>query len=236
VTDERPEHGRQGLLGGRSVRLSVVFISATAAVVLVWAVVLGLGYRHTDASGLSDGDSLPGGVPTASTAATNPAAADATGTTGTAGAPETTSVEAPPSAGSLVPAPISASPTSPTVQASRTPAQTTSADAGGVWIAQLASVPLSAGTAGLQKVENQVHQDVPDTRTLVSSDYASLRSGYYVIYRDGFTDGYAALAYCAAHGRTTANECIGRYLSHDAADATLICSPTNHPASRCVHG
>jgi hypothetical protein len=44
-------------------------------------------------------------------------------------------------------------------------------------------------------------------------------SGYWVIYAPGpFTDSRAALSYCDEHGRTTANTCIGLYLSTSSAD------------------
>ena len=61
---------------------------------------------------------------------------------------------------------------------------------------------------------------------LLSADYASLRSGYWVVYYAGsFSDGTEALAFCAAHGRTTADQCIGRYLSHNVSDFTYACYP-----------
>jgi len=45
--------------------------------------------------------------------------------------------------------------------------------------------------------------------------------------------GSQALAFCAAHGRTTRDQCIGRFLSHDAADYKYICFP---PAGSQVQG
>lgn len=98
--------------------------------------------------------------------------------------------------------------------------------AAGVWIAQLASVPVSAGSADLQKDLNQIRAELPGAQYLVSSDYASLKPGYWVIYyQDSFSDGTQAIQYCAAHGRTSANQCVGRFLSHNPQDKTYICIP-----------
>ena len=98
--------------------------------------------------------------------------------------------------------------------------------AAGVWIAQLASVPVSAGFADLQKDLNQIRAEIPDAQYLVSSEYASLNPGYWVIYYQGsFSDGTQAISYCAAHGRTSAHQCVGRFLSHNLQDKMYICVP-----------
>ena len=98
--------------------------------------------------------------------------------------------------------------------------------AAGEWIAQLASVPVSSGSADLQKELSQVRAEIPGAQYLASSDYASLRPGYWVIYYLGsFPDGTQAIEYCAAHGRTSADQCVGRFLSHDLRDKTYICFP-----------
>jgi serine/threonine protein kinase len=98
--------------------------------------------------------------------------------------------------------------------------------ASSAWIAQLASVPVSAGFAELQKELDQIRVEVPGARYLLSSDYASLNPGYWVVYYQGsFSDGTQAVGYCAAHGRTSRNQCVGRYLSHDPQDKTYICVP-----------
>lgn len=95
-----------------------------------------------------------------------------------------------------------------------------------VWFAQLASVPISAGSAQLQNVLVQVRREIPDARYLNSSDYASLRPGYWMVYYLGsFHNGNDALEYCAAHGRTDGNQCIGRFLSHDKSDMIYMCFP-----------
>jgi hypothetical protein len=110
--------------------------------------------------------------------------------------------------------------------AATSPGAPTPNPAAGVWIAQLASVPVSAGFADLQKDLNQIRAELPGAQYLISSDYASLNPGYWVIYYQGsFSDGTQAIQYCAAHGRTSANQCVGRFLSHNLQDKTYICIP-----------
>ena len=51
---------------------------------------------------------------------------------------------------------------------------------------------------------------------------------------DPFANGKEALAYCAAHGRDNGDKCIGRFLSHDAADIIYMCFPSaDVRQSRC---
>lgn len=96
----------------------------------------------------------------------------------------------------------------------------------GAWVAQLASVPLSAGAFQLQGILAQVRQEVPGARYLDSSHYASLRPGYWMIYyRGSFSNGNEALAFCAAHGRDTRNQCIGRFISGIKSDDVYMCFP-----------
>ncbi|MFD4973901.1 protein kinase [Streptomyces sp. NPDC058424] len=106
----------------------------------------------------------------------------------------------------------------------------------GRWIAQLYSDPVSAGIADRDRRLATIRRSVPEAEVLRSDDYASLRPGYWVIYVPGpFTDGRSALALCAARGRTTANACIGRYLSTSAADFPLQCRPpADRPTGRCI--
>ncbi|MGH3197970.1 MAG: serine/threonine-protein kinase, partial [Streptosporangiaceae bacterium] len=89
----------------------------------------------------------------------------------------------------------------------------------GVWIAQLASVPTSARPVQLQHELDEIRIEIPGAQYLDSSDYASLNPGYWVVYYMGsFNDGNQALRYCAARGRSTRNQCVGRFLSHDIRD------------------
>ncbi|MFD5628915.1 serine/threonine-protein kinase [Streptomyces sp. NPDC127072] len=104
------------------------------------------------------------------------------------------------------------------------------------WIAQLFSEPVSSGTAARDKRLAAVRESVPDATVVRSDEYASLTPGYWVIYAPGpFTDGAAALAYCAEHGRTTGSTCIGRYLSRSPNDFALQCHPpVTAPTGRCT--
>ncbi|MCH0557640.1 serine/threonine-protein kinase [Streptomyces sp. MUM 16J] len=114
----------------------------------------------------------------------------------------------------------SSSPTPSGSQQSSAPADS------GRWIAQLSSEPVSSGTAARDQHLHRIRTSVPEALYLRSDDYASLRPGYWVIYAPGpFADGRAALTFCAERGRTTANACIGRYLSTSPADFTLQCYP-----------
>ena len=96
----------------------------------------------------------------------------------------------------------------------------------GIWIAQLASISVSAGSAKRQKALDEIMTEIPGAQYLDSSNYASLNPGYWVVYYAGpFSDGNQALRYCATHGRTTRNQCIGRFLSHDVRDKFYMCFP-----------
>lgn len=116
------------------------------------------------------------------------------------------------------------------------PSATPHPPSGGSWIAQLFSEPVSTGTATRDRRLTAVRAEVPEARYLRSDDYASLRPGYWVFYVPGpFEDGRAALRFCAEKGRTSGNECVGRYLSDDASDADAICHPpAASPKGRCT--
>ncbi|MGW9476134.1 serine/threonine protein kinase, partial [Streptomyces albidoflavus] len=116
------------------------------------------------------------------------------------------------------------------------PSDTPQPPSGGSWIAQLFSEPVSTGTATRDRRLAAVRAEVPEARYLRSDDYASLRPGYWVFYVPGpFDDGRAALRFCAENGRTSGNECVGRYLSDDGADAAAICHPpAAAPKGRCT--
>jgi eukaryotic-like serine/threonine-protein kinase len=107
----------------------------------------------------------------------------------------------------------------------------------GAWIAQLASVPVGAGSAQLQRTLDQIRTEIPGAQYLDSSNYASLNPGYWVVYYNGsFSDGNQALSYCASHGRTTRNQCVGRFLSNDVQDKSYICfPPAGSQTTGCYH-
>lgn len=145
----------------------------------------------------------------------------------------TATAQGPPSAPARSPSP------SATPSATRAPAPSPSgqpAPVDGRWIAQLYSEPVSSGTAARDQRLATVRRSVPQARFVRSDDYASLKPGYWVIYAPGpFTDGRAALTFCAERGRTTANSCLGRYLSGSASDFGLQClPPVTGPTGRCT--
>ncbi|MGI5197969.1 serine/threonine-protein kinase [Streptomyces sp. CA-288835] len=104
------------------------------------------------------------------------------------------------------------------------------------WIAQLFSEPVSAGTAARDQRLAKIRQTVPEAVYVRSDNFASLRAGFWVIYAPGpFADGRAALNFCRDRGRTSANTCMGRYLSKNAADFALQCRPpAAAPTGRCT--
>lgn len=108
--------------------------------------------------------------------------------------------------------------------------------ASGSWIAQLFSEPVGSGADTRDRRLTAVRKDVPEAEYLRSDDYASLRPGFWVIYAPGpFAEGRAALRFCAERGRTTGNECVGRYLSSSGGDYGLQCKPpASAPVGRCT--
>lgn len=91
----------------------------------------------------------------------------------------------------------------------------TPGDLGSGWIAQVSSVPSSAGGEALSRSYETVRGDVPDVLIVRGSEWASLRDGFWVIFRPGFDDGAAAVAACESWGFDGKDECFARYLSAD---------------------
>ncbi|WP_406306877.1 serine/threonine protein kinase [Streptomyces sp. NBC_00885] len=183
----------------------VAVIAAALAVTVATALVLTLGDRGDNRAGGSQGSS-------ASTSSSSAATTTAPGPT-----PKPT-------------------PT-PTVTPTQSVTQITPPPpSAGRWIAQLFSEPVGSGTAARDLRLAKVRQSVPEAVFARSDDYASLRPGYWVIYAPGpFADGRAALTFCAERGRTSANTCIGRYLSTSSADIWLLCRPpATSPGGRCT--
>lgn len=129
-------------------------------------------------------------------------------------------------------------PTTPSAPTSASASASASAKppASGSWVAQLFSEPVGSGADTRDRRLAAVRKDVPEAEYLRSDDYASLRPGFWVIYAPGpFADGRAALRFCAERGRTTGNECVGRYLSSSGGDYGLQCKPpASAPVGRCT--
>ncbi|MEM9607403.1 MAG: SPOR domain-containing protein [Actinomycetota bacterium] len=88
------------------------------------------------------------------------------------------------------------------------------------WIMQLASFEeLERAERFAAEIEG-----VPDARVLASADWPSLRPGFFVVYSGPFETGDAVLERCRALGRAIPNDCIGRVISLDEADRSVIAS------------
>ncbi|MFF5443636.1 protein kinase [Streptomyces sp. NPDC012888] len=172
---------------------------------------------------------------------TTPASPPATAAPVTSGAPSHTpspsSSPSPSPSPSRTPAPLPPPPSTPSTGTETEPETEPGPEAGGRWIAQLYSEPERSGTAVRDQRLATIRATVPEARVLRSADYASLRPGYWVVYAPGpFADGHAALAFCAERGRTTADRCIGRWLSDRASDLGYQCAPpAGSPGGRCRH-
>lgn len=93
------------------------------------------------------------------------------------------------------------------------------------WVAQLASIRDTYGPEEVERTRQELSDSIGRPVSVVrSADYGSLRAGWWMFYYPGrFADGRAALAFCAAQGRTADSECVGRWLSRDPADRRYIC-------------
>ncbi|WP_327281193.1 serine/threonine protein kinase [Streptomyces sp. NBC_01278] len=184
----------------------------------------GRGTASPTVSVVSTGPGSPSATPPpgpTGTSQTDPAPTPGT-TAGTTGAPGATDTPAG---------------TQPSTPAAIVPGGDDPAPGVGRWIAQLYSEPEGTGIAARDRRLAAIHAEVPEAQVLRSGDYASLNPGYWVVYAPGpFADGRAAITFCAQKGRTTANECIGRYLSADQGDYGYQCTPpADSPGGRCRH-
>jgi hypothetical protein len=105
------------------------------------------------------------------------------------------------------------------------------------WIVQLASIEQTTSLSEVERRRSaaEARLDRP-VYVLDSSDFASLRPGYFVLYNPGpYLDGAVALAVCTDAGLPD-DDCFGRYLSHDIADRPYAChQPSSQVPSRCEH-
>lgn len=139
----------------------------------------------------------------------------------TTAAPASTTTTDPPSTTAAVgsaPAPTSTGPAAE----STTPARDGEPDGlpilgpdrvSGGWVAQLSSVPSSAGGSALRVAYETVTASVPDAVVLRGSEWAPLRDGFFVIVSTGHDAAADAVDACDASGRTGRDECFARFLS-----------------------
>jgi hypothetical protein len=117
------------------------------------------------------------------------------------------------------------------------PSATTGNNDTDMWVAQLGSYPEATASGALQTavagIEEKLGVEVQTTR---SSQYASLRPGYWVVfYKGSFADGHEALSFCSQHGVTDEGACVGRYFSAEESDSALTCRFSDSPDSvACV--
>lgn len=78
------------------------------------------------------------------------------------------------------------------------------------WVAQLSSIPTSAGTSRLETAWERVNDQVPDAVVAVSDDWATFRPGYWVLVEPGPFDSSAAVrAFCD----DVDGECVPRQIT-----------------------
>lgn len=83
----------------------------------------------------------------------------------------------------------------------------------GGWVAQVSSVPSSAGGNALAVAYDTVTATVPDAVILRGSEWAPLRDGFFVIVSTDHDSAADAVDACDASGRTGRDECFARFLS-----------------------
>ncbi|WP_436793579.1 hypothetical protein [Actinospongicola halichondriae] len=86
------------------------------------------------------------------------------------------------------------------------------------WVAQVSSVPSSAGGVALARSFETVRSTVPDAVIVRGSEWASLRDGFWVILRPGYDNAADALAACDGWGLEGRDNCFARHLAE--SDAT----------------
>ncbi|MEM8906155.1 MAG: SPOR domain-containing protein, partial [Actinomycetota bacterium] len=86
------------------------------------------------------------------------------------------------------------------------------------WIMALASLEEEA------RAERYLAEldDVDDARILVSGDWPSLRPGFWVVYAGPFATGDEVLARCRELGREIPQDCVGRVLTRNPDDRSII--------------
>jgi hypothetical protein len=65
-------------------------------------------------------------------------------------------------------------------------------------------------------------EDIDDGRILLSDDWPSLRPGFWVVYSGPFATGDEVLARCRELDREIPNDCVGRVLTRNPDDRSII--------------
>ncbi len=92
------------------------------------------------------------------------------------------------------------------------------------WVVLLASFPAADRAAADRSRAQARSSGFADAEVLSSDEWGALLPGYWVVYSPGpYADGPTAARACAASGRASPENCLGRYLSHDARDRPRRC-------------
>lgn len=82
----------------------------------------------------------------------------------------------------------------------------------GGWVAQLSSVPASAGTASLEAAYARIRADVPGAVAARSDEWPSLSAGYWVFVETGFGSEDEVRSFCSSVDRS-GDACLPRELA-----------------------
>ncbi|MGP3975232.1 protein kinase domain-containing protein [Streptomyces sp. 8N114] len=143
-----------------------------------------------------------------------------------------------PSPSATKPSPAAEGSTGPTKDPASSASPTGPGSPANTWVAQLGSVAKSDGTGERDKMHATLGRHGWGVRYMDSSRYASLRPGYWMFYAPGpsggFRSGQDVADWCVARGLTSSSQCVGRYVSDDAADRRYICAPDkSRDTGRC---
>ena len=182
----------------------VLAVALLAGVVVVGAQFLSDG-GGADAAGTggdapattADRSSSSTGAPSSTTASTTPSTTTSSSTTTSA---TTTTEASTTTATTSPPAPVAARQISSSFQ--------------GGWIAQLTSVPTSAGADAVDSAWSTATAYAADAVVTRSDDWTSLEPGYWVVVDTGpFGSADDVRAFCASIGHADQSDCLARQLS-----------------------
>ena len=210
-----PERRRSGGAGrpdlSRTVALVLVGVAVLALVAVIGAELLTDGDGgETRAADVASPDESAG-LDAGSVRVDGDATADET-TTSTTASTTTTSTTAPTTTTTQAP-PATTTTTRPTVPTSTGSVPALPASFRGGWVAQLTSVPYSAGTARLEAAWEAARAYATDAVAARSDDWTSLRDGYWVLVDPGpFSSADDVRSFCAAAGHADRDDCLPREL------------------------
>lgn len=200
----------------RLVTYAAVVVAVLAGVAVLAAQVLGTGGDDVASGGDAPavlGDEIGGEGPAAGDTGTSTTdgpegTSDSTTTTS---APTTSSTSTTSPSTTAAPATTSAPTTTAVPSSGSVPTLSPSFRSG--WVAQLSSVPTSAGSSSLEAAWERVRSDAPDAVAARSDEWPSMRDGYWVLVDAGpFASEDDVRSFCAGIGRS-GDACLPRMLS-----------------------